>query len=170
MVFELFSHATNFTTMPSIDDLWVRFLFRNGTDRDAELLSYPLLGRGNSQSDIRWLDFVKEMNKLQIDDMGSWYTMCNTSSIFCHGENNMNHKNSSILDRGETNKSRYINAFIAGVIGYVIEVAILMLSLTFAALFGGVCNTASHCWEVLGMLKSWLTTCKRQMKSEIWKK
>jgi hypothetical protein len=136
MVFELFSNSTTSTTMPSIDDLRVRFLYRNGTDYDVELTSYPLFGREHSQIDMQWLDFVNLIKKVEVADMGNWCGMCNTSSVFCNPEDNMSHNIGGTHDFEERKNFKVLNPFVAGVIGYVIAVAVFMISLLFAVVFG----------------------------------
>jgi hypothetical protein len=127
MIFELFSNVTDSTDMPSIDDLWVRFLFRNGSDIDAPMIAYPLFRRGNTQTDMQWVDFVNEMKGIQVEDVGAWCKMCNSSSVLCD--------RSSDDDTISNSHPKGLTPLIAGVIGYAVAVAVLMISLLAAVLF-----------------------------------
>lgn len=95
MVFELFSYPetgdggseVQSQSFPAIDSLWVRFLFRNGTD-DAELLSYPLFGRGNDEADMSWVDFADTMSRIALSNSAlsgarQWCDVCQTANLFC---------------------------------------------------------------------------------------
>jgi hypothetical protein len=67
MVFELFSVSSNNSIFPTDEaELWVRFLFHNGTSFPANdsLQSFPLFGRGPSQTDMPWLDFQDMMSRI----------------------------------------------------------------------------------------------------------
>ena len=76
MSFELFSNPnpSNYSNLfpSSTDELWVRFLFRNGTDDTSALTSYPLFGRGNSQVDMSWSDFVTAMGEFALSEVADW--------------------------------------------------------------------------------------------------
>lgn len=73
MSFELFSYSTGeegstYPAFPSTENLFVRFLFRNGTDADAPLKAFPLFGLGNSETEMSWKDFVNGIAEFAIDD------------------------------------------------------------------------------------------------------
>ncbi len=77
MAFELYSFAETATNesipFPETSSLWVRFLFRNGTADTVPLIEYPLFGRGNSEDDMRWSDFVDGMDVFALNDwIGVW--------------------------------------------------------------------------------------------------
>jgi hypothetical protein len=140
MTFELFSYAVgnankNLTVpYPSTDDLWVQFLYRNGTDDSAALVSYPLFGRGNSQVPMKWKDFVTGMGEIGLSDVVDWCTTCQSITLFCEAmEANMVSSNASSSLRN-SNNNRGVSASVAGVIGatvtiasFIIVAAVLML-------------------------------------------
>lgn len=87
MGFELFSDTDDEDMVsdgfPDQDELWVRFLFRNGTDQStfetsegsglAGLQAYPIFGRDPSETDIQWLDFVALMSGIAVAGPGDWW-------------------------------------------------------------------------------------------------
>lgn len=88
MGFELFSDTDDDDDgvddgFPDQDELWIRFLFRNGTDQSTfetsegsglgGLQAYPIFGRGPSETDIQWLDFVSLMLGIAVADPGDWW-------------------------------------------------------------------------------------------------
>ena len=85
MVFEMFTNAsTDVTTanFPSEDDIYVRFLYRNGTATDATPpIQYPLFGTG--QMDLTWNDFKGHMNDFSIGDTGAWCHACGNTTGIC---------------------------------------------------------------------------------------
>jgi hypothetical protein len=85
MSFELFSlvPVTGNTTFPDPENLWVRFLFRNGTDDDEKLVAYPLFGRGNDQTDILWSDFSSAMGNFEMETVAGWCGSCQNVNSFC---------------------------------------------------------------------------------------
>lgn len=147
LVFELFSvndANTNTTTqtMPDENSLWVRFLFRNGTAESALLQSYPLFGRGNSMTDMTWQEFKADMLGLAGGDVASWCNTCGASAIWCPlfvGDNNSQDGSSSngLISGGTTSTSR-MSASVAGVIGAVVTLSVVILALLAAMFIGGL--------------------------------
>lgn len=82
MAFEVFSPSAN-ATRPEARDLWVRFLFRNGTAPEERLTAYPLFGRGKSAVDMRWTDFEEGMAAIAITGPGDWCRACASLAVFC---------------------------------------------------------------------------------------
>lgn len=141
MVFELFSNTANATAYPGTDDLWVRFLFRNGTDPDTPLLSYPLFDRGNSAVDMAWSDFETGMNTISLPEIGTWCETCGSLAMFCSAfEENLT--NSTTGGSGSNNTSTVsstgISPTIAGVLGAVATIAFFVLFFSLAVLCGGL--------------------------------
>lgn len=143
MAFELFSYTNSSssssdanTTFPDDGQLWVRFLFRNGTDdstftsTDTELgglRSYPLFGRGPSETDTPYNTFVSLMQQVAIASPGDWCTMCAASSVFCAGWNQ-----TETTSSGASGAKKRMSPVIAGVVGAVIAIpaaALLLLAI-----------------------------------------
>lgn len=144
MTFELYSYYTpspnvNLSTpFPAIADLRVRFLFRNGTAGDESLVEYTLFGRGNSQADMSWSDFVQGMGQFSLDDLVDWCTECNTALLFCEAlENNQADPNSSpSTHEGNPSGRSGISPVVAGVIGATVTVAAMIIAAAALMLFG----------------------------------
>lgn len=140
MTFELFSYPTavpegNLTTeFPAVSDLYVRFMFRNGTASDEELVSYPLFGHGPSEVDMRWDEFVIGMGAFSLDDVGDWCNECQTITLFC--EAIKSNTNSSSCITKHSSSSNHFNPVIGGVIGAAVTIALLILGAAALMLFG----------------------------------
>ncbi|KAI0834221.1 phosphoglycerate mutase-like protein [Hypoxylon sp. FL0890] len=139
MVFELFS-TVNDSTYPQEDELWVRFLYRNGTASDAPLTEYPLFGRGNSETRMRWTDFQDDISKFSIQEVSTWCDLCSSITLFCDSLRYSSGSSSGSLDgsNGNGNNNASLSAPVAGVIGAVTTLAVLALAGTTAFVFGGL--------------------------------
>lgn len=138
MVFELFSTEGNLS-YPDRDDLWVRFVFRNGTDAAAPFTEYPLFGRGNSESRMRWADFQQAMGNFSIRDFATWCDTCSSLSPFCHAYGRGSYSSGSGGSGGGSGAGNAaLSPAVAGVIGAVITVAVLGLAGVTAFVFGGI--------------------------------
>ncbi|OBT98072.1 hypothetical protein VE01_03729 [Pseudogymnoascus verrucosus] len=82
MVFEVFSHTDPEAGRPGKEDLWVRFLYRNGTAEGARLVGYPLFGRGRGKGDMQFEEFEKEMREVG-KGVGEWCEVCGGGQVFC---------------------------------------------------------------------------------------
>ncbi|KAI9866880.1 MAG: hypothetical protein M1813_000822 [Trichoglossum hirsutum] len=131
MVFEVFSLDTNDTqAYPSESDLWVRFLFRNGTSGDQNLIAYSLFGQGRSNTDVKWLDFKNQMASFMTPKVRDWCNTCGSISTFCAFYTG----NSTSLGSDDS-PSGGITPQVAGVIGAAVTLGVI--GLVFAALFLG---------------------------------
>lgn len=143
MVFELFSleesDDTNTTQYPDTSDLWVRFLFRNGTDTSAPLRSYPLFNRGQSSADMSWSDFLTSMETFAVTDVETWCTVCGGISVFCDAfsSNDSGDDLVSPISSGNS-KKRALSAAQAGVIGAVVTLVVVLMVGGCAMAFGGL--------------------------------
>ncbi|KAM3066052.1 hypothetical protein ACMFMG_010610 [Clarireedia jacksonii] len=133
MAFELFSYIPTHTTnqssnipFPSTDDLYVRFLFRNGTDDTDPLISYPLFNRGNSEIDMRYDDFVLEIGKFALSGVVEWCNACGSVNLFC--AELLSHQSSSGNKSAVGGRKGGMGAVVAGLIGaFSTLMAILLL-------------------------------------------
>jgi len=147
MVFELFSNTENGTAYPDTSDMWVRFLFRNGTDPDTPLLSYPLFGRGIDAADMDWNDFEAGIDTISLSDLGTWCETCGSLAMFCP-DFEANQTNSTANSSGSNSTSAAsstgstgstgISPAIAGVLGAVATIAVFVLFFSLAVLCGGL--------------------------------
>ncbi|KAI1389173.1 phosphoglycerate mutase-like protein [Hypoxylon trugodes] len=136
MVFELFS-IDNVTSYPHEDELWVRFLFRNGTDSSQPLVEYPLFGRDNSESRIRWEDFTVYIARFSIQDVSTWCDLCSSVTLFCNSLGHSSGSSGGLSNSGESSNAS-LSPAVSGVIGAVTTIAVLALVGTTAFVFGGI--------------------------------
>ncbi len=172
MVFELFSNGdargvdsdsgsgseesdSDSDAYPSRDDLWVRFLFRNGTQLDAApsassdassptLRAYPLFGRPVSETDMPWREFAATMSRIMVGNVSSWCAACSSTSFFCAAYDSTGVAvSSSANDPGSydgpgAGGGRRMTNQIAGVLGASATLAALLVLLVAAVGCGGV--------------------------------
>ena len=79
LAFELFTEADTDKFPSNVDDLQLRFLFRNGTR--GELKSFPLFG--GSEDTMSYKDFQTEMGARAISDPKTWCSTCQSEASFC---------------------------------------------------------------------------------------
>lgn len=135
MVFELFNSNTSTSQYPALQDLQVRFLFRNGTD--AALMPYAIFGG----SDTMTLDdFTAAMNTIMLSDVGVWCQTCESGSIFCPFYTNGSSSGSSGSSSPSSSSSAHpaMKPAIAGVIGAMVALVVAGLMFLVAMLLFGV--------------------------------
>ncbi|KAI1106421.1 phosphoglycerate mutase-like protein [Jackrogersella minutella] len=138
MVFELFS-TVNDTTYPTEDQFWIRFLYRNGTDSDEPLTEYPLFGRGNSETRMKWTDFQDSIAQFSIQDLSTWCDICGSVTLFCSSlSQDSDTSSDSANSSNGSNTNSSLSPAVAGVIGAVTAIAALSLAGMTAFVFGGV--------------------------------
>lgn len=131
MTFELFSYTDSSsagknlsTPMPYKEDLYVRFLFRNGTEPESPFISYALFGRGNSEDVMPWADFVKGMGSFSLDDVVEWCQSCGSITMFCEAiEENTGNGTSGAGIIVEGSEQKGVSPTIGGVIGATVAIA-----------------------------------------------
>lgn len=142
MAFELYSSPNTSTTQqnasipfPSTDELFVRFLFRNGTSDTEPLIEYSLFGRGNSQDEMSWANFAQGMGDFALNDVGEWCDVCNAFTLlFCEALE-------SYITNGTTasptcDNSKTLSPAIGGVIGAAVTLAVAILAAALLFLCG----------------------------------
>ncbi|KAE9380286.1 phosphoglycerate mutase-like protein [Stipitochalara longipes BDJ] len=142
MTLELYSYAeiplSTSEIVPFPDDtseLWVRFLFRNGTGNSDPLIEYPLFGRGNSEDDMSWSDFVFGMGEFSLDDLVDWCSECNSGSLFCEAIM-LNYNSETGVGGDTTKKAKSVSSPVAGVIGATVTIAVMLIVGAILALVG----------------------------------
>ena len=139
MAFELFSLTNNSMNMsfPSTDELYVRFLFRNGTDEDTTFQAYPLFNRGPSESDMSWNEFEGLMYSILLSDISDWCHQCGAPNLFCAAWNSTDLSASS-SDNSSSSSHHGMSAAVAGVIGAIVALVIAGILFCLAILIGGL--------------------------------
>lgn len=142
-VFELYSMSdlTDGLIYPSVDDLWVRFYFKNGTDLNEPYQAYPLFNMGPDSFEMTYGDFQAAMTTISIGEIGIWCQQCGpqpteSTRIFC---SYWNTSDSLAGDFTEQDSSHHgVSPVVGGVIGAI--VALVLAGMIFGAimLIGGV--------------------------------
>lgn len=140
MVFELYSEGRNSSAgYPYNSELFVRFLFRNGTDPSSALITYPLFGRSETQA-LSFNDFVKLSRNIALASVGDWCNVCQSYTVFCRAFIGVDFTN----DNGSTSLAAPMAArntmkpAVAGVIGAVVSLVVAGIVFAIAMLIGGV--------------------------------
>lgn len=143
LVWELVTNATlNSSSWPSNDQIYVRFRFHNGTTSNtSEPVEYPLFN--SNRSPLPWNDFVTGMNKFSIPDQASWCQACGNSTGVCSSAYlNSNGGNSSsgtgsASSNSTSSSSGGMSKVVAGVIGAMVTLAVILLIQGAIILLGG---------------------------------
>lgn len=140
MAFELFSYVQEgqddaSTPFPNTTDLWVRFIFRNGTSDTDPLISYPLFNLGNSETDMKYNDFVTEIGEFAVNDLSDWCSACASISLFCEAVLN-NESSGSGSGSKKTLHSKGVNGVVGGIIGAIVTLVVVLLIALILALCG----------------------------------
>lgn len=141
LVWELVTNATNVssTSWPSNDEIYVRFLFHNGTTSNiSEPVVYPLFN--TNQSLLPWGDFANGMNKFSIPDQQSWCQACGNTTGVCSdaylsGDGSVDGAASGTGSNGSG--SGGMSKAVAGVIGAMVTLAVILLIEGAIILLGG---------------------------------
>ncbi|KAI9670149.1 MAG: hypothetical protein M1817_004486 [Caeruleum heppii] len=141
MSFELFVEQ-NLTTFPQeVEDLRVRFLFRNGTVDSTSRVAYPLFGR--AETSLPYERFVEELGSRAINNVGEWCATCRATVPFCSQGNGDPLSGPSSANVGNTGRGSKLTAVHGGVIGAVVMLAVLALGATGFTLARRVKRTRS---------------------------
>ncbi|TVY36394.1 hypothetical protein LSUB1_G004763 [Lachnellula subtilissima] len=138
MAFELVTNATvNSTSYPSADQISIRFLFSNGTASENPLTAYPLFGQ--EETVISWPTFVDEMNKFAIGDLATWCQQCGNSTGACASTTSSSSSASaSASASSQSSSSGGISKAVAGVIGAMVTLAVILGLEALIILLGGL--------------------------------
>ncbi|KAK3323904.1 histidine phosphatase superfamily [Cercophora scortea] len=135
MVFELVTNAslpTSGAVNPA--DVSVRFLFANGSASAANVpQAYPLFGR--TETTLKWDVFVQEMEKFAIGTTAVWCDACGNTDGICSpaslGIATADDNESGSSDGG-------VSRPVAGVIGAVVAIAVILAVQGLVMLVGGL--------------------------------
>ena len=150
MVFELYSvgPASDDGLPEDVEeDLWVRFLYRNGTGDGSRLISYPLFGNGVSEDAVPWHEFVEGMGRIDVDGVVGWCNMCGSGAIlFCpsleadEAASGGGGGGADPRQRGKmgTAGAALLSPVAAGAIGAAVTLAFLGLATALVMVLGGL--------------------------------
>lgn len=126
MAFELFTDDDTDSFPEDKSDLKVRWMFRNGTA--GELKAFPLFG--SDETTLSYSDFVDEMDKRAVSDVGTWCDKCGSTDDFCAAyqkeDGSANSESDESENDGKSGKGGMSNA-VAGVIGAVVTLAVVAI-------------------------------------------
>ena len=140
LTWELVTNATvSGSDFPPQDEISVRFLFHNGTTSQfSSPTEYPLFGQ--SVSPLPWSDFVAGMNKFSIKSQTEWCHACGNSTGVCSSAaltDSGDAPSTSSINNDKSSHSGGISKSVAGVIGAIVTLAILLLVGLLVILVGG---------------------------------
>ena len=131
MTFELFTNASTSVSSsdyPSADEIYVRFLFSNGTaSADSEPIAYPLFG--GEQNVISWNDFTTGMDEFAIRDTEHWCDVCGNTEGTCaaYASDASNNGDSSACSASSKSAGgNGLSPVVNGVIGAMVTLAVVL--------------------------------------------
>jgi hypothetical protein len=135
MVFELFANGTQ-SGFPTTSDLQIRFLFHNGTtSNSSEPIVYPLFG--GSETSIPWTTFASKMNSFAVSTTEEWCTKCGNTTGSCAAYVSGSSSNGSAGSASKSGKNSGISKAVAGVIGAIVTLAVILGLEALIMLVGG---------------------------------
>ena len=115
MAFELFTDEEAF----NVDELKVRFLFRNGTAEGEVIDAYALFGE--KQVDMPWSSFAEKLGGRSINTVQQWCGLCGSEAAFCVAANQI----SSSPSVANSNSGSGLSNAAAGGIGAAVTLAVV---------------------------------------------
>ncbi|KAK4935266.1 hypothetical protein LTR10_023660 [Elasticomyces elasticus] len=142
LVWELVTNATfNSSSLPSTNDISVRFYFHNGTTSNTSVpTEFPLFGTGVSP--LPWTQFVSGMEAFAINSQAAWCKACGNSTGTCSSEalglSSGSSSNSSSGSGSSSSGSGGMSKAVAGVIGAMVTLAVILGLELLVMLVGGL--------------------------------
>ncbi|KAJ5547461.1 hypothetical protein N7494_005046 [Penicillium frequentans] len=131
IVFELVTNATG-TDFPSSDEISVRFAFHNGTISGSEKPTiYPMFDQSSDL--LSYSDFSTQMDKVAVTSTSQWCDMCGNSDGKCSSSS----APSSTPSSSNTESSGGISRAVAGMIGTLVTLAVILGLQALFLLVGG---------------------------------
>lgn len=132
MSFELFTDG-DATPFPAATDIKVRFFSHNGTASDSsEPTPFPLFGQ--KQMALPWQTFVDGMNKFAINDEVTWCKACGNTTGVCASAA----PPAATATQSTSSGSGGVSKAVAGVIGAIVTLAVVLGLVVLAMLVGGL--------------------------------
>nr|OQO16994.1 hypothetical protein B0A51_16631 [Rachicladosporium sp. CCFEE 5018] len=137
MTFELFTNTSSVTaaTYSTPEDLYVRFLWHNGTASNiSEPTAYALFGSG--QTVLPWSDFTAGMGNFSITSTEQWCGVCRNTTGTCAAYQPAASSGSQSSAVGQSSGNGMSPA-VNGVIGAMVTLAVVLGVLGLVMLVGG---------------------------------
>ncbi|KAK6501774.1 hypothetical protein TWF481_009600 [Arthrobotrys musiformis] len=125
MAFEILTDKDVTEFPSSVDDLKVRFLFRNGSDAGSPLTAFPLFGQ--QELTLSWTEFAAQLSDRAITTVEKWCGTCKSTESFCAAYDASLSSNSIGVNTSSSSDSGMSNA-VAGVIGAMVTLAVVALA------------------------------------------
>lgn len=127
MTFELVTNSST-NSFPAASDISVRFMFHNGTVSNSSApAAFPLFGQQNVA--IPWTTFTTEISKFSIGDQDTWCKACGNGTGIC--------ASGASASYSSTSSSDGISVAVAGVIGAMVALAVILGTEALIMLLGG---------------------------------
>ncbi|KAJ5688824.1 hypothetical protein N7462_003216 [Penicillium macrosclerotiorum] len=124
MVLELVTDNED-TDFPSESDINVRFMFHNGTLTGSdEPTVYPLFGQSNKL--LSWSDFKSSMEKFAVTSDDEWCNLCGNTDGKCASSTASTNSSDSSSGSGSGSGSGGMSRAVAGVIGAMVTLAVIL--------------------------------------------
>ncbi|KAI5235208.1 phosphoglycerate mutase-like protein [Aureobasidium subglaciale] len=139
MVFELFTNSSTAASDGSASDVYVRFLFSNGTaGTDAGPGVYPLFG--SQQEALSWKAFTTGMQKFAVSSTDQWCNVCGNSDGVCAASKTSSSSGSSTPAsslHADSYTGNGLSPAVNGVIGAMVTLAVVLGLGIIVVLLGG---------------------------------
>ena len=119
---------------PPQSDLYVRFLFRNGTNETDSLTAFPLFGHSPSTTVLQWYDFVNGMEKFAAKDTEEWCSICASQNNICQQFEVQTPTANPQVTTGTSSKG--LSPAVSGAIGGIAVLALAVLAFVTMAVLG----------------------------------
>lgn len=137
MVWELVTNSSTSTGFPSTSDIYVRFYFNNGTSAgSSDLTSYPLFNQPSQL--LSWSDFVSSSQKFAVTSQSQWCQMCGNTGSSCSAAEATTPSPSSTATSSTDSSSGGISKAVAGVIGAMVTLGVILGLEALIMLIGGI--------------------------------
>lgn len=133
VAFEVISYSDKPTFPKDGKDLYIRFLFRNGTDDANPLREYPIFGHSRTDAVMQWVDFRNEMAAISVSSTLQWCGICNATKSFCPVSSG-----TSTTNAQEPQKTHKLSPIISGVVGATCALAFVGAVMVLVMIFFGV--------------------------------
>ncbi|KAK6358501.1 hypothetical protein TWF730_007833 [Orbilia blumenaviensis] len=124
MAFEILTDKDVDEFPSNVEDLKVRFLFRNGSDAGSPLTAFPLFGQ--QELTLSWTDFAAQLSERAITTVEKWCGVCQSTEAFCAAYDPSLSSGSIGANSNNSGGSGMSNA-VAGVIGAMVTLAVVAI-------------------------------------------
>lgn len=135
LAFELLSYSSDSAFPKDSKDLYVRFLFRNGTNSASPLSEYPLFGRGLADAVMPWADFRDAMAGISVSSVSQWCTVCGSTDSFCPV--NSSSTTTETPHAQANQKSNNLSPPVAGVVGAIVTLVVIGVAMVLTMVVFG---------------------------------